>query len=228
MVLTVPSFTVPRLQEAFYMVTPEFYGGLTRSLIGFAELVSGFWLFMLVLCLGTAGLFLWSLPNLVGPARQYLEQYAFWRIYRCVHALRFLAVLAIVLTRESAGSTQLRAALSMQKAGASPWQSWHIDAMLARIDVGLIGADTFDTGLLDRELFWFLADMVVAHGVAAGLMATRQRLKDQVLRTVTRQAVVLRWCTLLFCVICLLALGLWHYAVIDELRRSLMIFYASQ
>jgi len=228
MVLTVPLFTVPRLQEAFYMVTPVFYGGLTRSLIGFADFVRGFWLFALVLFIGAAGLFLWSLPNLAGPVRQYLEKYTFWRIYRCVNALRFLAVLAIVLTHESAGSTQLRAALSMQKAGASPWQNWHIDAMLARIDVGLIGADTFDTGLLDRELFWFLGDMVMAHGVAAGLIATRQRLKDQVLRTVARQALVLRWCVLLFCVACLLALGLWHYAVIDELRRSLMLFYASQ
>jgi hypothetical protein len=228
MVLAVPVVTAPRLRRIFEMLTPDFYGKLTRALFDFSKLVQEQWPFAVVMLMGGAALLLWSLPNLSGPIRQSLEKYSIWRIYRCVNAMRFLALLTVVLTRQGATSTQLRAALSMQKVGASKWQIWHIDAMLTRINIGLVGADTFDTGLLDRDLFWFLSDMAMAHGLVAGLVLTRQRLKNQILKAVARQAVALRWSLLLFCVAGLLGLGLWHYAVIDELRRSLMLFYASQ
>ncbi len=228
MVLATPLFTLPRLLETFSAVPPELYAARTRALIGFSRFVGAQWAFLTVLIMGSAALFLWSLPNLTGPVRQHLERYAVWRIYRSIHAMHFLAVLMIVLARQGATSTQLRAALSMQRAGAGRWQSWHIDAMLARIDMGLIGGETFNTGLLDRDLFWFLSDMAMARGLLDGLMLTRQRLKGRVLTSVARQALALRWSLLFLCVASLLGLGLWHYAVIDELRRSLMIFYASQ
>jgi hypothetical protein len=228
LLLAVPLFTVPRLLHTFHMVPSSYYGGLTRALIGLSGFIQAQWLFILVMALGAGGLVFWSLPNLSGRIRQHLDQYTLWRIYRCVHAMHFLASLSIVLARQGAISTQLRAALWMQKNGASKWQSWHIDAMLARINAGLVGAETFDTGLLDRDLFWFLSDMVMARGLAQGLFLVRQRLKQQVLKAVSRQALALRWGLLLFSVACLLGLGLWHYAVIDELRRSLMLFYASQ
>lgn len=81
---------------------------------------------------------------------------------------------------------------------------------------------------MDRELFWFFSDMAMARGLRAGLQLGAERLRGHVVDTLARQAAVLRWCILLACLGCLLALALWHYAVIDELRRSLMIFYASQ
>lgn len=228
MVLAVPLFTVPRLLHTFYGVPPEFYGTLTRSLIGFSAFVQAQWLFVLVLVWGGGALLVWSLPNLSGPSRQRLDKFLFWRSYRHVNAIRFLALLAIILTRQGPVSTQLRTALSMQKTGSSKWQCWHIDAMLERINMGQAGAETFDTGLLDRDMFWFLSDMAAARGLATGLSLTRKRLESRLLTTVARHALALRWCSLLFCVACLLGLGLWHYAVIDELRRSLMLFYASQ
>ncbi|TCT05353.1 general secretion pathway protein [Paralcaligenes ureilyticus] len=228
LVLAVPLFTVPQLRHTFNAVPPEYYAALTRRLFGFASLVQGHWLFATVFFLGAILLLLWSLPNLTGRIRHGLDRYFLWRIYRQVHAIGFLSVLTIVLERPGAGSTQLRAALAMQRAGASAWVLAHLDAMLARIDIGLVGADTFDTGLFDRELFWFLSDMAMARGLGEGLALTRGRLKSQVLSLVARQALVLRWALLLSCVAGLLSLGLWHYAVIDELRRSLMFFYASQ
>lgn len=228
MVLAVPWFTVPRLLRTFSTVPPEYYGGLTRSLLRFAELVQGNWLFLAVLLIGGGSLFLWSLPNTCGPLRRALERFAPWRVYRYVAALRFMTLLAIVLGRDGSESTQLRTALLMQKSGASKWQASHIDAMLARVDAGMAGADTFDTGLLDRAQFWFLADMVAARGLQAGLTLGAERLRTQVLETVAKQALALRWILMLGSLACLLGLGLWHYAVIDELRRSLMLFYASQ
>jgi len=228
MLLAVPAFTVPRLMQTFYAVPAEYYGGLTRALLRMSEAIGRQWPLALVLAAGAGALVWWSLPNLCGPLRMKLESIAIWRIYRYVHTLQFFSALNIVLMRQGASSTQLRTALWLQKAGASRWQLWHIDAMLGRVDTGLTGAGTFDTGLLDRDLFWFLADTVMARGLSAGLALTRQRLEARVLHEVAARAVRLRWCLLLFAVACLLGLGMWHYAVIDELRRSLMLFYASQ
>ncbi|MBP6020189.1 MAG: general secretion pathway protein [Burkholderiaceae bacterium] len=224
----VPWFTVPRLFQAFATVPPEYYGSMTRQLIAWSELIRQSFVFLMVLCVGGWAVFLWSLPNTSGPIRKTLDAYVVWRIYRHVQALRFLALLSLVLGRDDSGSTQLRRALLLKKQGASPWQVSHIDAMLARIDGGITGAATFDTGLLDREHYWFFSDMVMARGLSQGLALTSERLRLQVLGVVARQAAVLRWTMLLACLALVLGLGLWHYAVIDELRRSLMIFHANQ
>jgi hypothetical protein len=228
MLLAMPAFTVPRLRHTFRVVAPDYYGNLTTALFGLSDLVRDRWVLGLAFLAGVAALALWSLPNLRGPARAWAEKLALWRIYRHIHALQFFSTLGIVLGRDGATPTRLRTALRMQKAGASRWRCGHIDAMLARIDAGLVGAETFDTGLLDRDLYWFLCDTSLARGLSAGLALTRQRLELRVLREVAARAARLRWCLLLLAVAGLLGLGIWHYAVIDELRRSLMIFYASQ
>jgi hypothetical protein len=228
MMLAIPWFTVPRLIHTFSAVPAEYYGSLARALMRFSELIQAHYFFMAVLLVGGCALLLWSLPNSSGPVRRRLERFALWRIYRYVAALRFLALLAIVLGRDDSESTQLRTALVLQKTATSKWQLTHINAMLARIDAGMVGADTFDTGLLDREQFWFFSDMVAARGLQAGLILGSERLRAHVLGTVARQATALRWGLLLASLSCLLSVGVWHYAVIDELRRSLMLFYASQ
>src|SRR5690606_40321448 len=77
--------------------------------------------------------------------------------------------LKVMLQHRESGSTQLRTALTMLGAGASPWLRDHLDEMVNRIDHGFVGADTFDTGLLERELYWYLQDMIDARGLAGGV-----------------------------------------------------------
>lgn len=228
MVLSVPWYTVPQLQQVFGAVPPEYYAALTRALFGFSALVHKAWALVVIFSLAGFAVLLWSLPNFTGRLRESLDQCFVWRIYRSVHAVHCLALITIALARSDSASTQLRTALLMQRMGASPWLGWHLDAMLARVDAGLTGAETFDTGLLDRDLYWFFSDMAAAHGLAQGLVLLRQRLKDRVLDTVAARARAIRWAVLLSCLTALIGMALWHYAVIDELRRSLMFFYASQ
>lgn len=228
LVLAVPAYTAPRLRQTFQAVPDEYLGVLTRRLFEFSAWVLAYWPAAVAGLAAFLGLLLWSLPNLTGGLRAVLDRHGPWRLYRHFHAVRFLAVLAAILERPGAGSMRLAAALDMQKACAGPWAAWHIDAMLGRIDAGVTGAATLDTGLLDRELYWFLADMALARGLEQGLLAARERLVSRILAAVARQAAVLRWSLLLACVAGLLGLGLWHYAVIDELRRALTFFYASQ
>jgi hypothetical protein len=82
--------------------------------------------------------------------------------------------------------------------------------------------------LLDRDVYWYLEDMVAARGLQEGLQIVHQRMSQVWFQRIQLQAQVLRWLELLTGVASVLALGLWHYAAIDDLRRGWMMFQASQ
>ena len=227
MSLAVPWFTLPRLMDTFATVPTHYYGRLTSSLVTFASIVDGYYLFFLVLIPGSTALLIWSLPNTAGLVRRHLDRVLWWRVYRDVSALRFLSFLLISLGDAAHGPVQLRSALLRQRMGASLWLSSHIDVMLAHIDHGKADPEIFNTGLFTQELFWFLNDMVLARGLVMGLSLARHRIQSRILGVVARQAAVMRWVILLACVAYVLGLTLWHYAVIDELRRALTFYFTS-
>lgn len=227
MVMAVPAVTVPRLAGLFEFLPSEYFGTWTRALFTFSTVIEIVWLPVLALVVAAALFVGWSMSNLTGPLRAFLDRWLPWRIHRSLGALGFMSFLLVMLQRRQSGSTQLRAALTMLATGASPWLRAHLDEMIERIDYGLVGADTFDTGLLERELYWYLQDMIDARGLVDGVGLLCSRLNERVLPQVEQQAQTLRWALLLGCVAGMFTLGLWHYAVIDELRRSMMIFYAS-
>lgn len=225
--LAVPWFTVPRLMDTFATVPADYYGSLTEGLITFSSIVGDYYFVFIGVVVISTGFVIGSLPHAAGPVRRFLDNYLWWNVYRNISALRFLSFLQISLGDEIVSSVQLRGALLRMRSGASSWLSSHIDEMLERIDQGIAGPETFDTGLFDREQFWFLSDMILARGLFTGLSLTRTRIQRHVLVVVARQAVVMRWGVLLACVAYVLGLTLWHYAVIDELRRALMFYFSN-
>lgn len=226
--LALPWFTVPRLSETFSMIPPQYHGAAAQSLFEVAGLIGRGWPLVAAAFILLPWLAAWSFGRYVGRARRIIDAFGPWRIYRQVQALRFLALLAVALGRGESQDTRLRMALILQHAGASPWMSAHIETMLANIDSGKTGAAIFDSGLLDPPQLWFLGDMIAASGLVNGLRHCSAWVERHVLGTVARQAAVMRWCLLLGVVSGVLALVLWHYAAIDDMRRALALFHASQ
>jgi type II secretory pathway component PulF len=224
----IPYFSVPRLQQVFQLVPPEDYRGLTRGLFALARALKQWLLLWLVLSLGLAGLSLWSLPNLTGPFRRVLDGWLLWRLYRDFQAIRFLCLLSVLVRQHGAADTRLRRALSVQARSAQPWMHAHLQTMLDRINAGASGPEIFGTGLLDQETWWYMADMMDALGLEAGLAQVRQRVELRLLVRVRRQAATLRWSLLILSLATVLGVTFWHYGVIDELRQALTNFYASQ
>ncbi|QVQ29195.1 general secretion pathway protein [Achromobacter deleyi] len=225
---SIPFFSVPRLQQVFQAVPPEDYAPLTRALFALAEGLRQWLALWVVLVFGSVLLSLWSLANLTGDLRAVLDRWLIWRLYRDFQAIRFLSLLAVLIRQHGAADTRLRRALSVQTRDAHPWLHAHLQAMLNRIDAGASGPEIFSTGLLDPETWWYMADMMDALGVEAGLARVRQRVELRLLSRVRRQSLVLRWSLLVSSLATVLGITLWHYAVIDELRQALTNFYASQ
>ena len=100
--------------------------------------------------------------------------------------------------------------------------------MISRIDDGRVGAETFDTGIVDRETLWFLTDLIAARGMDAALLRARSRIELRSLRSVARKATAARWTMLLGAVAVLLGLFFWHFAAINEMRSAMTNFYSSR
>jgi len=222
-----PLLTVPKLQQVFQSVPLEYYGVLSRALWRTSALLRVLGLPLAVLAavgLVAVGL---SLPRAVGRWRVVFDRMGIGRLYRDVQCIRFLAMLAILLRQHVGTDARLRDALMAYRHGARPWLAWHVDLMLARLDAGTSGADVFDTGLIDRETWWYLSDLILARGFGTALSLARDRVESHVMRRVVLHASVLRWALLLGSLALILGVAFWHYAVIDELRRSMTQFHAT-
>lgn len=228
LMLAVPFWTIPALQQAFQGLPPVFQGGWAQSLFAMARWLRGWGVFAPVLGCACLVAMLWMLPRTGGPWRRQLDRIGPWRLYRQVQALRLLALVSIVLQPGAGASSQLRPVMLLFLDGASPWLQMHLRQMVWRIDQGLAGAAAWDTGFLDRELYWYLEDMVAARGLSAGFQAVHARMASAWLVRIRLQAQILRWLVLLSGVAVVIGIGLWHYAAIDDLRRGWMMFHAGQ
>lgn len=226
MCMAIPWFTVPKLLQTFSEVPPNYYGSLTKKLISFSAFIESNYL-LIWLCLTVSVVFtIWSFDNLVGLVRKKIDHYFVWNIYRNIKTMQFFMFLGMALDQGSNNETKLRQALLIQRLGASNWLKSHIDAMISRIDAGHTGATTFKTGLLNKSQYWFFYDMVLARGLRTAIDLSCEQIHTYILVHLNRQATLYRWLILLFSVGFLLAIALWHYAVIDELRRSLTFVFS--
>ncbi len=223
----IPWLTVPALQHAFLDVPSDYLGTRTLSLYRWAQRLQT-WIPVLPGLLGPGA---WGLRHaLKGRShglRRLLDRIGPGLWLRRLAALRFLSLLSVLVQPHAAGSLPLRAALQLLAHGSDNWMRWHLALMLQRVGAGYRDEIIFDTGLLDRQLLWFLSDMIRAHGLEHALLLCAQQAAQDLRSSLPRQATAVRWVCLLAAVLSGLGLLGWHYAVLDELRRSLMLYFSS-
>src|SRR5690606_14263340 len=137
-----------------------FYGKATSALLQMAQTLESYLPAMMIVLLSCVIAVLWSLPNLTGFVRRGLDRVFIWRLYRDFQGIRFMALLSTMVRQRQNVGSRLRDAILAQQVSACAWKSWHLDRMVVLLDDGVVGADTFQTGLLDNVTRWFLADMI--------------------------------------------------------------------
>ena len=224
--VVVPVVTVPQLQVTFATVPESYYGKYTLWLFSWAKFSQQYgW--VLLLCSGLVFLLIYlSLARYCGRYRDWLNHLEPWKSYKKIHSLQLVSLLALLLNNRE---TQLRLAQAVQMLiqDRNPWLRNQVLAIQHRILQGEVGSASFATGILSKEQQWFLQDMEQSQGIALALKLTANRQLQYVKRQLALQAHFWRWVLLLGCVFALLTIGGWHYVVIDELRRSLLMLYAS-
>ena len=225
-VFSIPVLTADHLARVFSEVPPEHYGAWSRALFAASEWLKLLWPVLLFLAIAGVTTVAWSLRRWRGTARNLADQWGIWRLYRVVQAVRFLSLLAVLLKPRGNTSARLREALLIQQRGALPWLNHHLEKMLLRIDAGALAVEALNTGLIDRETWWYFTDMVHTLGLDEGLQRTKNRLAVHTVRRLQRQALTLRWLLLLAAVAVVFVIAFWHFRVFDELRQSLSLYYA--
>lgn len=225
-VFSIPMFTADHLERVFSEVPSEQYGPWSQALFVCSEWLKLLWPLLLFVTASVATIIIWSLRNWCGAARSVADQWGIWRLYRVVQAVRFLSLLAVLLKPRGNTSARLREALFIQQRSEVPWLAHHLEKMLTRIDTGALAVEALNTGLIDRDTWWYFTDMVTTLGLDEGLQRTKNRLAVHTVQRLQRQALALRWLLLLAALAVVFLIAFWHFRVFDELRQALSLHYA--
>lgn len=215
-----PIIAVKNAKRGFANVPLEYWGGAGRSLLNYANFVEGYWYIVILLLAGVIFAIYWSLGNLVGPTRDWLDRnLALYRVGRDIRAALFMSTMSM-LTRKR-GNVMFTLEQGLQKfldSARSPWMRWRIEQILDR---GGAGAEPFRTGLLPDEMFYFLEDMEKASGISQAFSDTRDFVEEILLEKIIAQMTFYKWLMLVGAVVLGGTMFIWNIAVVNELRSAM-------
>ncbi|ABM39519.1 type II secretion system F family protein [Polaromonas naphthalenivorans] len=197
MIIT-PMYTVPMIKKTF-VIPPEYIPAIAKKLFAFSDFIESYLLYIVG---GVAMLLygvIWSLPNYVGKYRKKLDQYFIWGLYRDLQGALFLAVLSTMVKKRGNVSDNLMVALQQMANHTTPWRRWHITKMienmqnldLSSLDNSTAITNALNTGIMDRESFFFLVDVQDGQGLAIGLQKAGERVEGPTLTSVQKQAKII-------------------------------------
>ncbi len=231
-----PFLTVPSLKDTYSGLPVEYYPSIVTTLFAVSDFIGSTLLIILLLVASLVYFVVWSLPNLVGPIRKKLDKWLIWQLYRDFQGALFLAILSTMTKKRGNVSTTITSALEQLRSGGTPWKQWHIDQMLANLEATSSfknhqnNADVMalNTGMIDRESFFYLLDVFDGQGMDQGLLKAGQRVEGPALKMVEAKA---KWVSRLLILFALIVMGLWTYAHISSAQQAgeaMKTYYQSQ
>lgn len=225
MFIAMPSYTVPKIIDAFSMLPLDEYPKSAASLVALADFVKDSSVMLVMAAVAIVSVITWSLSYVTGKPREYLDKYGFvWGLHRDFQSIRFLSTLAALVRESDNTAVNLKPALEMQIHGASRWKKYHLNKILSYVRRGKVGPEIFTTGIMDQTMQWYISDLIESRGFSDALQYVKERLKDRVLKRITVQSLVVAWVLLLSSLAVSAYLLAWHYSAIDDLRRSLQLY----
>lgn len=225
MLAAMPLALVPQIVESFSFVPLEKWGSLGQRLVRFSEWIAETGPIVLGVLVAIVAWVGWSLPNLTGPVRRKLdEKILIYSLYRDFRGAMFMAaVSSMVKRRAGSSSLKLQDAILELGSAAEPWLRWHCDTIVENINQsGGQSPDIFDSGVLDRDVLFFLMDMVETNGFDQGLQLAGARVEERVVKVVSSRAAIIRWVLLVIGLVTVMTMVGWTMATIMEMKGAVM------
>jgi hypothetical protein len=227
--VSVPLFSSPRIQEAAQDLPRYAWPSSAANLVALGDFMSGYALMLVAgLALAAIGIGL-SMTRLTGRLRRVLDRYGLlWAIHRDFEAVRFLSNLALVLKTRNSKSVNLKESLYTLLHGANAYKADLIRQMLHNLlQRGKPTQEVFNVGLLSESMQFDLEDLIESRGLNAALEYLRPRLEKTLIRQLQRRAKLLMWVTLLSSLGIGLSVFMLQMTALREVQEAAMRFSTS-
>lgn len=138
-----------------------------RALL-FMDVWGNYGVYILGVLFGLLALVIWSLPRWTGEIRSFFDKYFIpYQLYRGFKGPLFFSTLSIITQKIggdnvmalSAGLEEINKE-AMQKPDAIAYMHWHSQLITQKLsDDGFNGGEIFNTGLMDKRIFYSVLDM---------------------------------------------------------------------
>jgi len=226
-----PMVAAAKFQEIYGFIPLDQWGPRGKAFVNHAERVKTYGIYFLAAVALLITYIQWTVNNLVGPARDWLDQkIVLYKTIRDIKGALFLSTMA-TLTRKR-GNVMFTMRQSLETFGASvrsKWLRWRVQQVVDGIDAtGGVGSEAFNTNLLSKEMFYFLRDTQEANGFAEGFEETGRYVESTVLDDVLLRMTIYRWVLLLAGVATVLGVFGWQFSVIYEMKGVMQTYFTSK
>lgn len=224
MLFAIGYFLAPEIERSFSSVQPYMYGDAARAFFALGEAVRQYGFFFIGFFILALASVPFLLKNMTGSLRYRLDGFGFFKLYRNLESIRFMLSLATLLKpRTGADTVSLSRAIPLLSKGEGRWLNSHTTEMMRRLNEAEIGPETFDTGLFDKEVIWFLTDMSSVSPFDYALQRTKTRLEQHTITVLEKKAKILSWIILIILVICMLGNYMWVLKVIMDMASAMKL-----
>lgn len=230
MLTAFPVFASRVMRTNYDFLPLAFWGKSGKSFVAYAEWIESYIVYVAVAVGLSAFAINWTIPNLISPIREWLDEHIIlYSVIRDLKGAMFLATMA-TLTRKRGGVmfTLKQSLETFSDSARTPWLKWRINQVIDGADeTGALGVEAFNTGMISREMFYYLEDMQRARGFADGFEETGKYVESTVLEQIMRRLNIYRWVLLILALLAGLAMFSWQFRVIYEMKGAMATYLAS-
>lgn len=224
-------FFSAKLQEIYSFIPLSEWGPTGRAFNAHAERVKNYGVYGVILVVGLIWFFNWSINNLTGPIRDWLDsRSAVYRVIRDIKGALFLSTMSTLTRKRGNVMFTLGDSLSsLAQSAKSPWLKWRIEEIVGGINAnGATGSEAFNTNLISEEMYFFLRDSQESTNFAEGFAETGKYVESKILNQIIKRMTIYRWVLLLSGVACVVGVVMWQTGVIYEMKGVVANYYSSR
>lgn len=230
MVSAFPIFSTNAIGNAYDFLPMEFYGKNGKRLFAYADWVAAYGIYIAIALAALTAYVYWTIPNLTNKVREWLdENVVLYRVIRDLRGALFLSTMS-TLTRKRGGlmMTLKQSLETFADSARTPWLKWRINQIIDNADeTGALGVNAFETGLISKEMYFFLEDMQKSRGFAEGFEEAGKYVEESLMESLIKRMTFYRWLMLLGALVVTLAMFAWQFQVIYEMRGAMSSYLAS-
>jgi type II secretory pathway component PulF len=231
MLIIFPIFSAAKLQEIYKFIPLEAWGKTGKGYLKYVENVKEYSLYVLAVVAVILAWVQWSVNNWTGAARDWSDRnIVLYRAIRDIKGALFLATMSTLTRRRGNVMFTLRESLSVFASSVrSKWLRWRVEEIMEMVDItGATTSDAFSTNLLSQEMFFFLRDTQEARGFADGFSETGKYVEGAVVKSLVKRITVYRWALLFVGLMCVIGVMGWQFAVMNEMKGAMQLYYSSK